>query len=100
MPNLNSDPTWKLWVPLFAIAASFDERSDFLHVEDVLISKRVVVFDEWYLVNENLQKVFNTVEQLDPNSTIMAKMDKEEFLRRRDCNMCPRSTDYGEISFS
>ena len=66
---------WKLWTLLLSKAANFDEASDELHVEDVLISKRVVVSDEWYWVAESLQQWYDAEQELE------SRRDTEQFAR-------------------
>lgn len=42
---------WKLWSALLSKAVQFEQVSDVDHVEDILVSKRVVYDDEWYAVH-------------------------------------------------
>lgn len=62
---MNDIDDWKIWARLLKKADEFNAASDALHVEDVLVSKRVVLTDEWYdihdklLVNLNMTQIFN-----------------------------------------
>lgn len=54
----NFDPVnklWQLWSFLLSLTAEFDRRMDREHVEDTLISDRVVLRDEFWDVSEKLK---------------------------------------------
>jgi hypothetical protein len=51
----NVNRLWQLWAYLLAVSDDFDRRMDHEHVEDTLISKRVVVADEFWEVAQALQ---------------------------------------------
>lgn len=42
------DPSWELWGAILGKAAALEKASDVLHVENVMIEKRVVVQDEYF----------------------------------------------------
>jgi hypothetical protein len=51
----NVNRLWQLWAYLLAVSDDFDRRMDYEHVEDTLISKRVVVSDEFWEVAQALK---------------------------------------------
>jgi hypothetical protein len=51
----NVNNIWQLWSSLLEIADDLERRTDVEHVEDVLITKRVVVADEWWHAANEVQ---------------------------------------------
>jgi hypothetical protein len=52
----NVNNIWQLWSSLLEIADDLERRTDVEHVEDVLITKRVVVADEWWQAANEVQE--------------------------------------------
>ncbi|PSS16947.1 hypothetical protein M430DRAFT_59337 [Amorphotheca resinae ATCC 22711] len=91
----NVNRLWQLWAYLLAVSDDFDRRMDYEHVEDTLISKRVVVADESWEVaqalkgGKQLYYIFDTAPAaqdyfLEPIKTFYEQIDTLVQLEKSD----------------